>query len=114
MTLAEIQSRLEQVDEIKGKVAQFEFKTEKKVPYCLFFRSGTSDIGADNAPSALREEDITIELYTGKIDLQLEEKIENQFKEFRLDKNQVYISNTKEYMTTWVFTQYPRKSITEV
>lgn len=77
LTLADIRSRLTAIDELKDKVAYYSSRDEMKTPYCVFYRESTIDSGDDMHPASLREQTIVIELYTRKIDVELETAVEN-------------------------------------
>lgn len=106
LTVKEIKRRLTSIKELKNKIAYYSFRKAQTTPYCIFYRSSTSDIGADNKPSNLKEQVIVIELYTSLIDEDLEQKIENLFKEFELEKSESWIEESEEYMIRYAFTQF--------
>lgn len=106
LTLKEIKKSLESIPEIKNKVAYYSFRRAKSTPYCIYYRASTSDIGADNFPANLKEQEIIIELYTSKIDEELEQKVEKLFIGFDLEKSETWIEETDEYLIKYSFTQF--------
>ena len=96
LTLADIRSRLTAIDELKDKVAYYSSRDEMKTPYCVFYRESTIDSGDDMHPASLREQTIVIELYTRKIDVNLETAVEKQFADFDLEKSESWIEDSKE------------------
>ena len=81
LTLADIRSRLTAIDELK-------------------------DSGDDMHPASLREQTIVIELYTRKIDVELETAVEKQFADFDLEKSESWIEDSKEYQIRYSFINY--------
>ena len=57
-------------------------------------------------PASLREQTIVIELYTRKIDVNLETAVEKQFADFDLEKSESWIEDSKEYQIRYSFTNY--------
>lgn len=106
LTLKEIKKSLESIPEIKNKVAHYSFRRSKSTPYCVYYRASTSDIGADNCPANLKEQEIIIELYTSKIDEELEQKVEKLFIGLDLEKSETWIEETDEYLIKYSFTQF--------
>ena len=106
LSLKEIRLKLLSISELESRVAYYSSRKELETPYCLYYRGTTSDIGTDNKPSDLKEQEIIIELYTDKIDPELEEKIEKLFEDFNLEKSESWINDTKEYLIRYSLTQY--------
>lgn len=106
LSLKEIKAKLQSVPELNNKIAYYSSRRELTTPYCLYYRGTTSDIGSDIRPSDLREQEIIIELYTDRIDPVLENKIEELFSDFDIQKSESWINDTKEYLIRYSFTQY--------
>lgn len=106
LTIKEIKQRLTSIEDLKNKVAYYSFRKAQTTPYCVFYRSSTSDIGADNNSSNLKEQVIVIELYTSIIDEDLEQKLEKRFLDFDIEKSESWIEETDEYMIRYSFTQF--------
>ena len=106
LTLADIRSRLTAIDELKDKVAYYSSRDEMKTPYCFFYGLITIDRGDYMHPASLGVQRIVIELYTRKIDVELETAVEKQFADFDLEKSESWIEDSKEYQIRYSFINY--------
>lgn len=106
LSLREIKKRLTSIPELKNKVAHYVFKKAQTPPYCVYYRSSTTDIGSDNKPANLKEQEIVIELYTRIVDEALEQKLEEKFLEFDLEKSESWIEESDEYLIRYSFIQF--------
>ena len=99
----------EMLEETGLKVAEDCFLRAPALPYIVFLEKSNCN-GADNKVFIL-ERDITVELYSGKIDKekesQLEEILIKNYIEFR--KNRTWIDSEKVFQTVYDFNLYEKK-----
>ena len=102
MELNEISKKLETIG---IPVAYLKFTKPQKLPFIVFFESGTEIEGADSL-NLYRRVDINIELYSDSKPkgIKIERKIESLFSDTPIHKDgDVYLPDEEMYMTSFSF-----------
>ncbi|HBB71874.1 MAG TPA: hypothetical protein DCZ71_04630 [Ruminococcus sp.] len=100
MELSEIKSKL---DTIGVPVAYMMFSKPQKLPFIVYYESGTDIRGADTL-DLLRETEITVEMYSDRKLPAIERQIESLFADREIKKSaDVYLSEEKMLMTAFSF-----------
>lgn len=100
MELNEITARLKTIG---IPVAYMKFSTPQKLPFMVYYESGTEIEGADEL-NLFRRTDITIELYCGKKMPDMERRIENLFPDIPIHKEaDTYLPDEDMFMTAFTF-----------
>lgn len=100
MELSEIKAIL---DSIGIPVAYMMFNKPQKLPFIVYYESGTDIRGAD-ALNLLRETEITVELYADRKMPALERQIESLFADREIKKSaDTYLKDEKMFMTAFSF-----------
>lgn len=73
-------------------VAYRRFKSKPSLPFVCYYVSGEDIYGSD-FENLILSQDINIELYTDEKDTDLEEKINDLFHDFELNKSEMYIAD---------------------
>jgi hypothetical protein len=104
MTLSEIKTKL---DLLEVDVVYRASREPLSTPFIAFYETSSNLYGADNL-NLLKRKGITVELYTDKKDIELEEKFESIFNFVELSKNEVYISDENVYQIIYEFEIYEK------
>lgn len=99
-----------ELDEIYAKlctlgipVAYLQFSKPQKLPFIVYFESGTEIQGADNY-NLYRRTKIKIELYSEKKNPDLERKIENLFRSVEIEKDgDTFLQKENMFMSVFEF-----------
>ncbi len=73
-------------------VAYRRFKSKPSLPFVCYYVSDEDIYGSD-FENLILSQDIKIELYTDKKDIEIEEKINELFHDFELNKSEMYIAD---------------------
>lgn len=95
--------------EITGmKVAEERFKSPPQLPYIIF--TDDRDVGGADNKNCLVNRDISIELYSEKINKEAESKIEDLLNEkaIKFKKNRTWIDSGKFFQTVYDFNLYEK------
>lgn len=100
MELNEIYAKLKTIG---IPIAYLKFDKPQKLPFAVYYESGTGIKGADNY-NLYRELTITVELYTNKKDTRLERAVENLFRDREITKySDAYLKDEDMFMTVFSF-----------
>lgn len=85
------------------KVAEERFLKPSPLPYIVFLES--TDVGGADFRNCIANRDISVELYSGKIDVAAELKIEALLNEKSIEykKNRTWIDSEKFFQTVYDF-----------
>lgn len=87
-------------------VAYLRFRKPQKLPYIVYYESGSEIRGADGH-NMLREVNVTVELYFEVKDITIERKIENLFRDTEITRSpDIWLDDEKMYMTSYSFDTY--------
>lgn len=99
----EIKDVYRKLQTLKIPVAYRVFETAPpSIPFCVYYAENRRRYGADYK-NLLERCSVTIELYTNKKDIKLENKLMDLFPEYELDSFETYINEEKLYMISVSF-----------